>query len=299
MKTSESRIGVFDSGVGGLTVVRELMRSLPGEGIVYFGDTARVPYGSKSRKAVTRFSVENAKFLLRAGVKMIVVACNTASAFALPVLRKSVPVPVVGVIQPGVFAASKATISGKVGVIGTLGTIGSKAYEKMLRKKNGELSIFSAACPLFVPLAEEGWTDHEVTKAVAEEYLAPLRARGIDTLILGCTHYPLLAGVISEVMGDHIVLIDSGEETAKVVREILRKEGLSRRGTARPANLFCVSDIPARFRDIARRFLGSEVGRVHLVDQSSSTWFREGGRIENSRKKVRRKKSRRSKKDKD
>jgi glutamate racemase len=265
-------LGVFDSGIGGLTVVRELLHRLPGEDIVYFGDTARLPYGTKSATTVRRFSVENTHFLLNHGVKLVVIACNTSSAVALDVLRRQFEIPILGVVEPGARAAVAATRSGRIGVIGTYGTVASSSYEKAIRGLLPEAAVTAVACPLFVPLAEEGWIDHAVTRAVAEEYLAPLRAAHIDTLVLGCTHYGVLRADIASVFdGEPVVLVDSAAEVAREVATHL--EPAAGAGTP-PANCrFYVSDIPARFREVGSRFLGRPLAEVKLVDQTDLPWF--------------------------
>jgi len=262
---SASPIGVFDSGIGGLTVLRALLRTLPGESFVYFGDTARVPYGTKSAETVLRFSRENVRFLLGRGVKMVVVACNTASAEAVPRLEHDFDVPVVGVIGPGVRAAVAATKSGRIGVIGTAGTIRSQAYQDGIHRLRPDAQVFSKPCPLFVPLAEEGWIDGEVTRLVAREYLADHHSIGIDTLVLGCTHYPLLKGVIGGVVGSAVTLVDSAVETAREVAEVLDARGL--RAPVGGGGQFHValSDTSPTFEEIAARFLGRSVPGIELV----------------------------------
>ncbi|RJO65357.1 MAG: glutamate racemase [Candidatus Omnitrophota bacterium] len=254
-------IGVFDSGVGGLTVVKELMRQVPNEDIIYFGDTARVPYGIKSKDTVIRFSIEDALFLLNQGVKLICVACNTVSSVALPVIKSHFKVPIVGVIVPGAKEAVYATRNKKVGVIGTRGTIRSRAYENEIRKLDPKVKVTALACPLFVPFVEEGYLKGKVVKEVASGYLAPLKKAGVDTLILGCTHYPLLKSVIKEVMGQHITLIDSAQQVAMEVKKILELEGMTstkRRGKCK----FYVSDNPEWFQGLARSFLGRHLDNV-------------------------------------
>jgi glutamate racemase len=256
-------IGIWDSGLGGLTVAREVAARLPAERILYFGDTARVPYGSKGEETVRRFARENSAFLLEQEVKLMVVACNTASALALSVLREELPVPVLGVIEPGAEAAVAATRSGIVGVIGTPATVASGAYSAALLGLRGGLSVEARACPLFVPLVEEGWLDHAATRLVAEEYLAPLKEAGVDTLVLGCTHYPLLSPLLTELMGDGVRLVDSAEETAKAVAGLLEAgDGLADGEGA--LNCF-VSDLPLRFRQVGERFLGHGIDSVSLV----------------------------------
>jgi glutamate racemase len=217
-------IGVFDSGIGGLTVVSALRRLLPNESVFYLGDTARVPYGGKSASTVQRYSLEIAALLLGENAKTLVVACNTASALALPVLRERVPVTVTGVIAPGAQAAATATRNGHIGVIGTRATIKSGAYERALLELNGELQVSARACPLLVPLIEEGWLQSEVTDKVLMQYLEPLLADGIDTLVLGCTHYPLLRPAIGRLLGDAVTLVDAAENCASALRDLLREK---------------------------------------------------------------------------
>lgn len=263
----QKSIGVFDSGIGGLTVVRALARKLPFENITYFGDTARVPYGSKSAEVVREYAFEDARFLMQQGVKLIVVACNTVSAIAIDDLRAHFDVPIIGMIQPGASSAHKQTRSGRVGVIGTLATIGSASYTRALLKLNPNVSVVSQACPLFVPLAEEGWGDHPVSRMVAEEYLAPLRKEAIDVLILGCTHYPILRPVIQHAVGDEVRLIDSGEAAAMDVEELLSEQQLLNNAQETPNYTFFVSDVPQRFKNLGEIFLQKsdlKVTRVHL-----------------------------------
>ncbi len=262
----EKPIGVFDSGIGGLTVVKRLMSVLPKESIVYFGDTARVPYGSKSNETVIEYSIQNTKFLLQKNVKAVVVACNTASSVALSELRKMFDVPVIGMIEPGAEMAVRRTRNKKIGVIGTRATVSNKAYSQAILKINSNLEIYEKACPLFVPLAEEGWIKHKATYEIAEEYLKELREKNIDTLVLGCTHYPILSEVIQDVIGKDVQLIDSGVASSEVVREELSRVGLET-NSATPGNLyFYVSDIPTTFRQVAQLFLGREVNDVIKVD---------------------------------
>lgn len=258
-------IGVFDSGIGGLTVVKALTAQLPSENIVYFGDTARVPYGPKSSTVVREYAEEDTSVLLKHDVKLIVVGCNTVSAVALDVVQKKAKVPVVGVILPGAAAAANATQSKRIGIIGTIGTIQSNAYVHAIRALNSEIKVFSQPCPLFVPLAEEGWIDHKATELIALEYLFPLKQEKVDTLILGCTHYPLLKEVITKVTENRWTLIDSGEATASVVAETLHAEGLENKSSMRPHLQFLVSDVPHRFAEIGERFLGQKLGRVQRI----------------------------------
>jgi glutamate racemase len=268
---TSSPVGVFDSGIGGLTVVAEIMRHLPNEEIVYFGDTARLPYGPKSNETVTQFSLQDAEFLLAHGVKSIVVACNTASSIAVDVLRSRFDVPVIGVIAPGALAAVSTTLTGRVGVIGTEGTIASGAYRRAINRLDRDIEVIETSCPLFVPLAEEGWTDREVTLVIAHEYLTPLRDAGVDVVVLGCTHYPILKGTIAKVFGPSVSLIDSAEETAKEVAERLGGLNLLRKEGAPPSHRFFVSDVPHRFREQAERFLGSPLPSVEVVTVDETT----------------------------
>ena len=264
-------VGVFDSGVGGLTVVRRLVEYLPHESVLYFGDTARLPYGSKSRPTVIQFSIENTRWLAEHGVKALVVACNTSSALALEVLQRRFDLPIIGMIAPGVRAALRATRSRRVGVIGTRATIASHAYRRALRRLDPEVHVFERACPMFVPLAEEGWMDHPAAWQVAEEYLAPLRARRVDTLVLGCTHYPLLRRIIQGVMGPEVRLIDSGEEAARVTRALLRRSGATA-PERQPRHEFYLSDVPTRFTRFGSVFLGRPLRTVHRVRHEDGGW---------------------------
>ncbi|HTP81157.1 MAG TPA: glutamate racemase, partial [Bacteroidota bacterium] len=258
----ERPIGVFDSGIGGLTVVRALMEKLPHENIVYFGDTARVPYGPKSAQVVREYALEDTDVLLAHDVKLVVIACNTVSSVAIDVVQKRARVPVVGVIIPGAEAAVRTSKTRRIGVIGTVGTVASQAYANAIRRADPSSRIFSRPCPLFVPLAEEGWLDHEATRLIAKEYLFPLTLEKIDTLVLGCTHYPLLSKVIGDVLHNSVSLIDSGRETADVVRDVLTQQGILNDSTMKPNVQFFVSDIPHRFTEVGERFLGQKLGRV-------------------------------------
>ena len=263
MNPAAQPIGVFDSGIGGLTVVRQMQRLFPNEQIIYLGDTARVPYGTKSAETVTRFACEDAAFLVAQGVKALVVACNSASASALPELGERFSLPTFGVILPGAIAANEATRNGHIGVIGTQATIRSGAYERLVGELNRELRVTSQACPLLVPLVEEGWLDHEVTDAVLREYLAPMLAGGVDTLVLGCTHYPLLKESIARVAGPEVALVDSAETCAAFVQQELQWHNLlatEGEGSVR----IHVTDEMERVRDMAGRFLG---GPSHAVQQ--------------------------------
>jgi glutamate racemase len=260
-------IGVFDSGFGGLTVARALAARMPEESILYFGDTARVPYGSKSPESVRRFSGEAAKFLLSHDVKLLVIACNTATAHAEEFLRQELEIPVIGVIEPGAAAAVAATRRGRIGVLATTGTIDSGAYDLAVRRRLGEPGrVYAQPCPLFVPLVEEGWVDHPVTRAVAAEYCRPLKEVDVDVVILGCTHYPLLRHVLQAEMGPDVRLVDSAEETARVVAQTLQERGLAANGETAPVHQFFVSDSPLRFKEIGARFTDGMVRSVAHVD---------------------------------
>ena len=258
-------IGVFDSGVGGLTVLKEIIKVMPQEDTIYLGDTARVPYGSKSPETVTRYARQITTFLVSRDIKLLVVACNTASAVSLTALKKEFAIPIVGVIEPGARRAASVTRSGKVGVIGTSGTIKSSAYAKAIKRINPEIEVVTRACPLFVPLAEEGWVDNDVARLTAKAYLQGLREDGVDTLVLGCTHYPILKGIIAEVMGDGVTLVDSAEETAFTVAEILRGKALLRPSSENGNHHFFVTDVPAGFIRVGNRFLGGRLGDVYQV----------------------------------
>ncbi len=248
-------IGVFDSGVGGLTVVRQIMEQLENEEIVYFGDTARVPYGNKSKETVTKFSKQNVRFLLSKGVKAVVIACNTASANSLKEVIESFNIPVFGVVFPGAKEAAKVSKNKKIGIIATSGTIKSSAYEKAIKEENPSLEVFSKACPLFVPLAEEGWGKEEITRLTAEKYLAELIEKGIDTMVMGCTHYPLLRECIKEVAGEEVTLVDPAYETAMDVKKYLEKNNLLREEKKEPEHSFYVSDKTEMFERICKEAL--------------------------------------------
>jgi len=262
----ERAIGIFDSGVGGLTVLRELRRQLPHEELVYLGDTARVPYGTKSPQTVGRYAREAARFLVGQRVKLLVIACNTASAVALDDLAAVHRLPVVGVIEPGARKALEITRTGRIGVIGTEGTIRSRAYERALRSLDPEVAVYATPCPLFVPLAEEGWAEHPVARLTAAEYLAPLLRQGIDTLVLGCTHYPLLKHTLQEVVGPHVELVDSAAETAKTVASLLAAQGMEHHGSLPAAPRFFVTDVAERFERVGGAFLGAALTGVTTVD---------------------------------
>lgn len=262
----EKPIGVFDSGIGGLTVVKRLASTLPEEDIIYFGDTARVPYGSKSNDTVIEYGLQDAKFLMSKGVKAIVVACNTVSSIAIKELKDNFDVPIIGMIEPGAKLAAEKTQNGKIGVIGTRATISNNAYSKDLKKLDAKFEVYEKACPLFVPLAEEGWVNHKATYEIAEEYLKELRELKIDTLVLGCTHYPILADVIQKVIGEEVALIDSGVASAEVVCSELDRTDLHTNKFSMGNLSFYVSDIPVTFKQVAGLFLGTPVENIHKVD---------------------------------
>ncbi len=259
-------IGIFDSGIGGLTVLREVRRDLPAEDVVYFGDTARVPYGTKSKETITKFSIDNVRFLKTFDVKIVIVACNTASSLGLDAMKENFSLPIIGVIEPGARAALKATKNGRIGVIGTKATIGSGAYEACLKRLDPKLKVYSEACPLFVPLAEEGWVDGDIVTDVARIYLEGLRSFDIDTLILGCTHYPLLASVIQKIVGEKVRLVNSAEETSQEAKQMLASMDLLSTGKKKSAQVrFYVSDEPEPFRALGERFLGQSIQTVAKV----------------------------------
>lgn len=259
-------IGVFDSGIGGLTVLRALVEALPGEEFIYLGDTARLPYGTKTNEVIIRYSRENTEFLLAKGIKMLVVACNTSSAVALDTIARDTMIPVIGVIEPGARAAVEASRSGKIGVIATEATVASGAYTRTIQKLFPKAEIYSRACPLLVPLVEEGWTDNDVAERTVSYYLESLKQSGIDTLLLGCTHYPLLTATFQRVLGRGIRVVDSATATAAAVREKLRALKLVRRG-ARGGQSFFVTESPERFVRVGRRFFGPGVESAVRIER--------------------------------
>lgn len=252
-------IGVFDSGVGGLTVVKEIMSQLPNEEIIYFGDTARVPYGNKSKETVTAYSSQITQFLLSKNVKAVVIACNTASAFALKTVQQEVPVPMLGVVKPGAKTAAATTKNGRIGVIGTEGTIQSGLYEEYLKEIHPGCRVYGQACPLFVPLVEEGWIHDDVTKQVSDRYLANLLKEGVDTIVLGCTHYPLLRDVVQKTVGPGVTLVNPAYETARELRQMLAGRGWLNDGSREPNHTFYVSDGAEKFRRFANSILPCEM----------------------------------------
>ena len=258
-------IGIFDSGVGGLTVVKQVMKVMPKENIVYFGDTARLPYGPKSKDTVTKFSKQDIRFLLTKDVKAIIVACNTASSNCLEELQGAFDVPIVGVVLPGVEEALRSSKNNKIGVIGTVATVRSKAYERLIRERNDQLQVFSKACPLFVPLAEEAWTDNEVAYLTAQDYLSTLLAEGIDSLVLGCTHYPLLKRCIGNTVGDGVKLVDPAKATAQLVKNGLEAKGETNLSTVDGERTFYLSDATETFERICQRAL-KRIYPVEIID---------------------------------
>ena len=264
----DAPIGVFDSGIGGLTVAREIMRQIPNEKIIYFGDTARMPYGSKSKETVTGFSKQIVRFLETFQVKTIVVACNTACAFALDAVRDEFDIPIIGVIEPGARVAAEQTRNKRVGVIGTVGTVGSKIHAEYLKEFDPEITVFAKACPLFVPLVEEGWLHDPVTEEVAARYLKELQDKDVDTLILGCTHYPLLRSTIRKIMGDGVCLVNPAYETALELGRLLEEKGLSSTGTKQEdfPYRFYVSDLADEFRGFVNSILPYDVEMTKKID---------------------------------
>ncbi len=258
-------IGVFDSGVGGLTVVRALMRRLPHERILYFGDTARVPYGIKSVETIAHFATQIATFLLEQRVKLLIIACNSMAAVASRMIADLSPVPVLDVIDAGARKAAQTTRRKRVGVIGTLATVGSGAYERAINRYDPAIEVVTQACPLFVPLVEEGWLDHPVTRLTAQEYLASLLIDSIDTLVLGCTHYPLLKPLLNDVAGADVQLVDSAETMAEQTAALLRARGLASAARRSPEHQYFITDVPQRFQQVGERFLGRTLASVHVV----------------------------------
>ena len=257
-------LGMFDSGIGGLTVLREVRKLLPHEHIIYLGDTARVPYGNRSAETVTRYSLENTRFLLEKGIKMLIVACNTSSAIALPTLKRRLAIPVVGVIEPPARAAVKRTRKKRIGVIGTRATIASRAYVKAIRRLDPSVEVISQACPLFVPVVEEGLEEDEVARLVVEKYMREMKDSGIDVLVMGCTHYPILEPRIRELLGDDVYIVNSGSETAHEVMRVLETHGFGK-DSGKGGSDYFVTDAPDKLSDLGSRVLGGPLKRVRLV----------------------------------
>ena len=275
MQLNKRPIGIFDSGIGGLTVYSAIRQRFADEDVIYFGDTARVPYGPKSKSAVIEYSIQNSRFLASAHAKLIVVACNTSSAVSLDRLRELFEIPIIGVLEPGAQEAVRVSRNGRIGIIGTEGTINSQAYPREIKKIDPSITTFSTPCPLFVPIVEEGWEGHPVAKTIAEEYLKPLIANKIDTLVLGCTHYPILKNVIQEVVGPEVVLINSADVVSKYLDNYLSPASLETSNSL-TANAdrdqFFVSDNEEKFREIASRILNRNVDRIVKVKLAES-WF--------------------------
>lgn len=266
-KNSEAAIGVFDSGIGGLTVMREIMYQMPEEKIVYFGDTARVPYGTKSQENIIRYSKQNIRFLKTKNVKAIVVACNTASALAMDEVKKELDIPILGVVRPGARVAAGATENGRIGVIATQATIRSEIYTRVIKEEHPEIQVFGKACPLFVPLVEEGLAEDSITEEIARRYLRDLQEKDIDTLILGCTHYPLLRKIVGKIMGESISLVNPAYETAVELKQLLKREGLLFRGNRTVSHKYdCyVSDAADNFRKFAESILPYEIQKTQQI----------------------------------
>ncbi len=268
IRNRNAPLGVFDSGIGGLTVVKALKKILPHEDIIYFGDTARVPYGNKSAATITQFAMQNTKFLIDRNVKMIIVACNSVSSVCLNDLMKQFDLPIIGVIEPGAKAAVRTTKNKRIGVIGTRATILSGAYERAIKKLSKEIEIVAKATPLFVPLAEEGWVNNPISYQVAKTYLATMIEEKTDTLLLGCTHYPLLKTIINKVFRNRVKIVDASLETALAAKEILNKSNLNNTSKKKPSSRFYLSDITPNFSDTSRRFLGSTLDEVFRASVS-------------------------------
>jgi glutamate racemase len=269
IKKKDRPIGVFDSGVGGLTVLKEIIRELPYENTIYLGDTARVPYGIRSAETVIRYSFENTQFLSSRDIKLLVVACNTASSVSLDAIKKRISIPVIGVIDPGAMAAAKATKNKKIGVIGTEATIRSNSYTKAIKMIDSGIEVFGFSCPLFVPLVEEGWIEGEIASLIARKYLYSLKDKGIDTIVLGCTHYPLLKRVIADVMGAEVRLIDSAVETSQEINKILEIHNLNSEQEKAPVREFFVTDSTERFLKVGEHFLGQKIEHLEQITVGS------------------------------
>jgi glutamate racemase len=265
MNKKNRPIGVFDSGIGGLTVLKEIIKEMPDEGTIYLGDTARVPYGIRSPETVTRYSLENTRFLFSKDIKLLVVACNTASSISLNSIKKSISAPVVGVIEPGAKAAARVTRNKRIGVIGTEATIRSGSYARSIKAIDRDMEVCHLPCPLFVPIVEEGWIEGEIATMIAERYLKGIKDKCIDTLVLGCTHYPLLKGVISSVMGEDVTLIDSAVEVAKEIKKILKTVDSKSKHQENPLREFYVTDSPERFVKVGELFLENKIEHIEKI----------------------------------
>ncbi len=261
-------IGVFDSGLGGLTVLKEIMKLMPGESIVYFGDSGRAPYGTKSEKTILKYTFQNMRFLLNHDIKMVVIACNTMSAYAYKDVVKSFDIPIIEVIKPGAGAGVAGTKNKKLGIIGTSATINSKAYENAVSTIDSSIETYSRACPLFVPIVEEGrrWWDNDIAIRIAEEYLTPLKIEGVDTLVLGCTHYPLLYNTISRVMGENVKLVSSALETAREVKSTIVSADMARDASLKPVYRYYTSDSVEKFEPLCSEILEIKINSAERVD---------------------------------
>lgn len=259
-------IGVFDSGIGGLTVLKEIQNLLPNESIIYFGDCARIPYGTKSKQTIVKYACQDVRFLMTHNVKLIVIACNTASACSLKEIQQTFDINVIDVIKPGAYGAANATCNKKVGIIGTQTTINSQVYENAIKQNDSSIETYTAACPLFVPLVEEGWWDDEVTQKVAQRYLFPLKNTGIDTLVLGCTHYPLLTDIIRNIMGNSTTLINSGTQAAEATMDFISRNDMQRDITLKPEYKYYTSDSIDKFKNLGALFLTKPINSVEKID---------------------------------
>lgn len=268
MTSSSNAIGIFDSGVGGLTVMQQLMRTLPHEHFIYFGDTARVPYGNKSSQTIIRYSIENTISLLEKNIKMLVIACNTASALALPKLRQLFNIPMIGVIDAGAEKAVDITRNNRIAVLGTKGTIQSGAYQNAIHQVRPHAFILPIACPLFVPLVEEQWIKHPAARLIAQEYLQPIQEHNIDTVLLGCTHYPLLSSLIQQQLGEKINIVDSASTCAQHTAHVLKESGLLSSNKEGKENQYFVSDDPEKFRSLAEHLFGQASIRVDVLSNA-------------------------------
>lgn len=265
---SKYSIGMFDSGIGGLTVLEEIQKKLPLEHVIYFGDTARLPYGDKSAATVLRYSIENSIFLMDQGIKVLVIACNTASSVAVDKLKKIFNLPVIGTIEPGAFEAVRCSKNGKIGVLGTKGTIDSGAFQREIVKQDSSALVVPIACPLFVPFIEEGFHTHPAAKLIIDEYLAPLKKEKIDTLLLGCTHYPALMPYIKDYLGESVTIIDSATTCATKVKDLLKEKGLENKEINISPNKFFVSDNPEKFRRLGQMFISTPLPEAALIPAS-------------------------------
>lgn len=259
-------IGIFDSGFGGLTVVKEIINYLPNENLVYFGDNGRAPYGTKSNETIIKFTFQNIRFLLEHDIKLLVIACNTASSCSLPAVLENFDIPVIEVIKPGSKTAVRESKNGRIGVIGTAATVGSMVYEKTIKEKKPESSVFSKACPMFVPIVEEGWWDNEISYLIAREYLTELKGNGIDTLLLGCTHYPLLTKTISKVFENEVALVSSAQAVAEAVKEYLEIQNIEARTTNKPFYSYYTSDNVEKFVNLGSVILERTIETIKHID---------------------------------